>query len=124
MRRRKRVLIADPDRDIRRACASFVESHGHEVMCASDDKIAVTIVREERERGIHMLIINWSLPEKGAVPLIRQVRSQIQASVRPMIIVMGADPTPEMRDEIKRAGADDLVFNVTLTKYLADKGLV
>lgn len=59
-----RILIADDEAHVRDMLQRLLQKAGHEVICATDGRAAVTAAREER---VHLAILDIQMPRLDGI---------------------------------------------------------
>jgi len=97
-----RILVVDDEPQILRVLRRGLESHGFEVVAASDVASALQIFRS---MPIHLVITDLRMPDADGVQLCREIRS---SSTVP-IIVLSVKGEERTKVEALDAGADDYI---------------
>jgi len=71
--RRKKVLVADDDRDIVLALRIRLEAAGYEIVTAMDGKEAIEMIREEKP---DLAILDINMPEANAFTVLDEIRDE------------------------------------------------
>lgn len=100
---RQRILIVEDEPDIVRGLTDVLEFEGFEVVAAADGRSGV---REMRERGADMVILDLMLPDINGYQVCEEIRATDQ--IVPIIILTARG---QELDKIRglEAGADDYV---------------
>ena len=94
------VLIADDNKDLTEYIASKLSEF--EVLSAGDGDTALKMLRE---KNVDLLVSDISMPGKSGLELCREIRSDIEISHLPIIIV-SARASVESKIQAMEAGAD------------------
>jgi DNA-binding response OmpR family regulator len=84
-----RILIVDDDRALRHALAALLAAEGLDVAQAADGGAALSILRAER---VKLMLLDVGLPGMNGLEVLSKAA---ELPVRPLIVMMTADDTPE-----------------------------
>ncbi|MDB4918007.1 MAG: Type secretion system protein [Gemmatimonadetes bacterium] len=100
------ILFADDDPMLRHLATSILETGGYRVIQARDG--AEALAKIESGEDVALLITDLMMPGMGGDVLLAQLRSKVQTSLLPVIVLTGSD---EHDTEVKlmEAGADDYI---------------
>jgi CheY-like chemotaxis protein len=93
--RSARVLVVDDHEDVRDVIVAYLETLGYDVVQAASGPAALEILRVDRG-AIHLMIVDYAMPEMSGVELMRAVRSR--RPHLPVVIVTGYAETTEFDD--------------------------
>ncbi len=85
----KRILIVDDDRSLRHVLGRLLEAAGYSVAPAADGVEALELLKRKR---FDLVLLDIGLPLLNGLEVLGRLRKR---KVRPKIIVMTADDTPE-----------------------------
>ena len=97
-----RILVVDDEPQILRVLRRGLESHGFEVVAATDVASALQIFRS---MPIHLVITDLRMPDADGVQLCREIRSSSPVP----IIVLSVKGEERTKVEALDAGADDYI---------------
>jgi DNA-binding NtrC family response regulator len=92
---KKRVLVVDDEKDIRRLLSDFLSSEGFEVSVAKDGQESLD---QMRVNSFDLVITELHMPRMDGIEMLKHME---QASRRVKVIVMTADPTDRRLSEIR-----------------------
>lgn len=100
------ILFADDDPMLRHLATSILETGGYRVCQARDGAEALSII--ESGEDIALVITDLRMPGMGGDGLVKQLRSRMQTSMLPVIILTGSDEH-DLEVQLMDAGADDYI---------------
>lgn len=78
-----RILIADDDAHIARVMSIWLTRHGHEVVCASNGRKALELIRH---KSVDLVISDMNMPELDGMGFVKQLREFVGSPV-PVVIL-------------------------------------
>ncbi len=99
------ILVADDDEFVRGLIAEVLERAGYDVIQAESGMEAL---RFAAHSSIDAFILDVEMPGMTGIELCRQIRSQAQFKVTPILIITGADAYSELGAAFA-AGCDDFI---------------
>ncbi len=85
----KQILVVDDDRPLRHVLGRLLETAGYSVVSAADGVEALDQLERKR---FDLVLLDIGLPRVGGLEVLSRLRER---KVRPKVIVMTADDTPE-----------------------------
>ena len=90
---RETILVADDDTTVRRLLVSTLEKDGYRVLTASDGESALRAAREEPPA---LILLDWEMPGATGVEVTRALRSESNAALRDVpVVLITAQSGPE-----------------------------
>jgi DNA-binding NtrC family response regulator len=117
------ILLADDEEKILKTLGRALRDDGHEVVTASN---ATDASRLLSERSFDLLIIDFLMPDRTGLDVIREVSAGTPESERPAIVMMTAHGSIESAVEAMKLGARDYLqkpFEVDELLVLARRAL-
>jgi DNA-binding response OmpR family regulator len=99
---RKRILIAEDDKDLQEGLTLLFSLQGYKVIPAGDGMSAYNLAQNESP---DLIILDLSLPWADGYKVMERLRSSTSLSDIPIIILTGRDPSIN-RDRALKAGAE------------------
>jgi len=121
---RKRVLVVDDDRFIRRAIRHVVECLGYECLEAETGDEACTLALRERP---DLIVLDVMLPGINGYEVSRKIKGEVQRGTLekdiPILIVTARRTDSEEREEFLRtwSQADEFIYKPFDLEYLSDR---
>jgi CheY-like chemotaxis protein/HPt (histidine-containing phosphotransfer) domain-containing protein len=84
----------------------LLESAGHSVTLASDGEAALDLYEAQQP---DLAILDFNMPERTGVEVTSAIRAMEPTGTRLPIIILSASVTPETRERVQTAGADEFV---------------
>lgn len=120
------ILIADDDTDLAENCSMMLESHGYEVILASNGLEALERIHEQKP---DLLISDCVMPQMGGLRLSEEIKSRALENQFPILLMSGslkcqvAPGTSYDGFLYKPFLAEDLLSNVRklIPEYLINK---
>ena len=91
----KKVLLAEDDRFLRRACEAALSRRGMAVIAAEDGEQALTLIRAERP---DLVLLDLLMPKMTGIEVLRALRADAQLRDTPVLILSNSSRELEMRD--------------------------
>jgi DNA-binding NarL/FixJ family response regulator len=110
-----RILIVDDHQAVRRGVESIVTRHGLGEVCGEAEN-GEDAVRKVRELAPDLVTMDISMPVMNGLEATRQIRG---IAPQTKIVVLTMHSSPQMLEQAKQAGADDVV-----EKFAAEAELV
>src|SRR5687767_5840030 len=98
------ILLVDDEEKILKTLGRALRDDGHEVVTASDGKDAQRLLAE---RSFDLLIIDFLMPHRTGMDVIRELATSIPESERPAMVMMNAHGSIESDVEAMKLGARD-----------------
>jgi two-component system chemotaxis response regulator CheY len=99
---RKKVLVIDDSRTVRRQVSSVLNEAGYDVVEAADGKSGVDMISSTDDLALVLCDVN--MPQMNGVDLLAEVKSQPRNAELP-ILMMTVEGKPELMQRAKDAGA-------------------
>ena len=91
----KKVVLAEDDRFLRRACETALTRLGISVLSAEDGDRALALVRSERP---DLVLLDLLMPKMTGIEVLRALRKDEQTRGIPVLILSNSSRELEMRD--------------------------
>ena len=117
------ILLADDEEKILKTLGRALRDDGHEVITASNAKDAARLLSE---RSIDLLVIDFLMPDRTGLDVIRDLAATTPESERPAVVMMTAHGSIESAVEAMKLGARDYLqkpFEVEELLVLARRAL-
>jgi DNA-binding NtrC family response regulator len=117
------ILLADDEEKILKTLGRALRDDGHEVITASNAKEAARLLSE---RSFDLLIIDFLMPDRTGLDVIRDLAASSPESERPAVVMMTAHGSIESAVEAMKLGARDYLqkpFEVDELLVLARRAL-
>ena len=102
----KHILIVDDEEDHRLLLADLLESKGYSISTAKNAKQALAQLSTQTA---DLVITDFMMPEMNGLELIRAMARKVWLNMIP-VILLTANPTENLEDLAKSAGAFSTVF--------------
>ena len=96
------ILLADDEEKILKTLGRALRDDGHEVITASNAKDAARLLSE---RSIDLLVIDFLMPDRTGLDVIRDLAATTPESERPAVVMMTAHGSIESAVEAMKLGA-------------------
>jgi two-component system response regulator AtoC len=117
------ILLADDEEKILKTLGRALRDDGHEVITASNAKDATRLLSE---RSVDLLVIDFLMPDRTGLDVIRELAATTPESERPAVVMMTAHGSIESAVEAMKLGARDYLqkpFEVEELLVLARRAL-
>jgi two-component system response regulator AtoC len=117
------ILLADDEEKILKTLGRALRDDGHEVVTASNARDATRLLSE---RSFDVLIIDFLMPDRTGLDVIRDLAASAPESERPAVVMMTAHGSIESAVEAMKLGARDYLqkpFEVDELLVLARRAL-
>ena len=117
------ILLADDEEKILKTLGRALRDDGHEVITASNAKDAARLLAE---RSFDLLVIDFLMPDRTGLDVIRELAAAAPESERPAVVMMTAHGSIESAVEAMKLGARDYLqkpFEVDELLVLARRAL-
>ena len=117
------ILLADDEEKILKTLGRALRDDGHEVVTASNAKEAARLLAE---RSFDLLIIDFLMPDRTGLDVIRDLAAGTPEAERPAVVMMTAHGSIESAVEAMKLGARDYLqkpFEVEELLVLARRSL-
>jgi two-component system, NtrC family, response regulator AtoC len=117
------ILLADDEEKILKTLGRALRDDGHEVITASNARDAARLLSE---RSVDLLIIDFLMPDRTGLDVIRDLAAGTPEAERPAIVMMTAHGSIESAVEAMKLGARDYLqkpFEVDELLVLARRAL-
>ena len=98
---KKRILIADDDRDFVEVLRERLESVGYETICAYEGIRAIQLANKEQPDAI---ILDWKMPAGQGSDVLKGLKERSVTRHIPVLVVTGVDD-PDIEEKAVRLGA-------------------
>ena len=99
---RKRVLIAEDDEFLRKACEDGLRSGGYEVIAARDGEEALRSVRVDPP---DVMLLDWLLPKMTGSEVLREVKADPRSRDLPVLILSNSTRREDRRRALELGAA-------------------
>lgn len=98
-----RILVAEDDRFLRRACAAALRRAGYETLLAEDGDEAIALARAE---GPDLILLDLLMPRVSGIEVLRALRGEPATRGIPVLILSNSSKALEMEQayELEVAG--------------------
>ena len=107
----KRVLLAEDDRFLRRACETSLRERGFTVATAADGEEALRSARAERP---DLIVLDMLMPKLSGLDVLRAVRSDASTRSVPVLMMCSSDSDQDMQ-ALARMGANGCLVKARLS---------
>lgn len=107
----KRILVAEDDRFLRRACEMSLRQLGYTVLIAKDGEEALAVIQAERP---HLVLLDLLMPKVSGLEVLRSLRSAEPTRSIPVLILTNSS-RPQDMEEINALGADGYQVKANLS---------
>src|SRR5687768_18309434 len=117
------ILLVDDEEKILKTLGRALRDDGHELVTAANGKDAQRILAE---RSFDLLIIDFLMPDRTGMDVIRELATSMPESERPAMVMMTAHGSIESAVEAMKLGARDYLqkpFEVEELLVLARRAL-
>ncbi|MBY0496699.1 MAG: sigma-54 dependent transcriptional regulator [Cyanobacteria bacterium] len=117
------ILLADDEEKILKTLGRALRDDGHEVITASNAKDATRLLSE---RSVDLLVIDFLMPDRTGLDVIRDLAASTPEAERPAVVMMTAHGSIESAVEAMKLGARDYLqkpFEVEELLVLARRAL-
>ena len=117
------ILLADDEEKILKTLGRALRDDGHEVVTASNAKEAARLLSE---RSFDLLVIDFLMPDRTGLDVIRDLAANTPEAERPAVVMMTAHGSIESAVEAMKLGARDYLqkpFEVDELLVLARRAL-
>jgi len=112
----KRILLAEDDRFLRRACETSLRQLGFTTLVAVDGEEALRLIRAEQP---DLILLDLLMPKVSGLEVLRALRSDAATRAIPVLVLTNSSREQDVR-EILALGADyQIKANLSLQE-LAD----
>lgn len=107
----KRVVLAEDDKFLRRACETALRRSGIDVVTAEDGEQALAVIRAERP---DLVLLDLLMPKKTGIEVLRALRADQQTRDTPVLILSNSSRELEM-SEARTLGIVEYVIKANLS---------
>lgn len=108
---RKRVLIVEDDRFLRRACQARLEQQGYMILTAQDGEEAVRVARTEIP---DLILLDLLMPKLHGLEVLRILRAEEGTRAIPVLVLSNSSRQGDM-DDIQRLGISGYFVKANLS---------
>jgi two-component system sensor histidine kinase RpfC len=101
-----RILVAEDNATNQAIIRKLLESAGHSVTVATDGEEALDVYEAQRP---DLAILDFNMPERSGVEVTSAIRAMEPSGTHLPIVILSASVTPETRERVSVAGADEFV---------------
>jgi CheY-like chemotaxis protein len=114
----KKVLLAEDDRFLRRACATALGKRGFVVLLAEDGEQALEVARRELPA---LVLLDLLMPKMTGIEVLRALHEDVATRHIPIVILSNSSRELEMRDARELGAVDYLVKANLSLQALGDR---
>jgi CheY-like chemotaxis protein len=92
---KKKILLAEDDRFLRRACETALTRRGLHVVAAEDGEQALALIRSERP---DLVLLDLLMPKMTGIEVLRTLRADPEIANIPVLILSNSSRELEMHD--------------------------
>lgn len=107
----KRVLVAEDDRVLRRACEEILKRGGYTVLSAEDGAAALELARQEHP---DLVLLDLLMPKLSGLDVLRSLKAADETRDIPVVILSNSSRAIEM-DEATALGAAGYLVKANLS---------
>lgn len=107
----KRVLLAEDDRFLRRACETSLRERGFTVATAADGEEALRSARADRP---DLIVLDMLMPKLSGLDVLRAVRSDVSTRSVPVLIMSSSGSDHDI-ETAARLGANGCLVKAKLS---------
>jgi len=96
----KRVLLAEDDRFLRRACEQSLRQRGYTVISAPDGEAALQLARSERP---DLILLDMLMPRMTGLDVLRALKADAQTREIPVLVLSNSSREQDVQ-EVTRLG--------------------
>jgi CheY-like chemotaxis protein len=96
----KRVLLAEDDRFLRRACEQSLRKRGYTVISAPDGEAALQLARSERP---DLILLDMLMPRMTGLDVLRALKADAQTREIPVLVLSNSSREQDVQ-EVTRLG--------------------
>lgn len=96
----KRVLLAEDDRFLRRACEQSLRQRGYTVTSAVDGEAALQLARSERP---DLILLDMLMPRMTGLDVLRALKADAQTRAIPVLVLSNSSREQDIQ-EVTRLG--------------------
>jgi CheY-like chemotaxis protein len=96
----KRVLLAEDDRFLRRACEQSLRQRGYTVISAPDGEAALQLARRERP---DLILLDMLMPRMTGLDVLRALKAGAQTREIPVLVLSNSSREQDVQ-EVTRLG--------------------
>ena len=108
---KKRVLVAEDDRFLRRACEAALRQLGLTVVTAADGEEALRIARSQ---PLDLILLDLLMPKLSGIEVLRAIRSEETMRSIPVVILTNSSRGQEA-DQAKQLGVEGYQVKANLS---------
>jgi two-component system sensor histidine kinase RpfC len=101
-----RILVAEDNPTNQAIIRQLLEAAGHTVTLACDGEEALDVYEAQRP---DLAILDFNMPERSGVEVTSAIRAMEPLGTHLPIVILSASVTPETRERVSVAGADEFV---------------
>jgi two-component system alkaline phosphatase synthesis response regulator PhoP len=109
--RPKRVLLAEDDRFLRRACEASLTRRGIQVLSAADGEAALALARAER---VDLILLDVLMPKMDGLDVLRRLKSDESTQQIPVLVLSNTSRDQDVL-EVSRLGALGFLVKANLS---------
>ena len=114
----KRILLAEDDRFIRRACEASLRQRGFEILTAADGEEALRLAQAERP---DLILLDLLMPKVSGVEVLRTLKGTDETKAIPVVIVTNSSGELTREDALKMGATAYLVKAHLTLQELGDR---
>lgn len=114
----KRILLAEDDRFLRRACEASLRQRGFEILTAADGQEALRLAQAESP---DLILLDLLMPKVSGVEVLRTLKAADETKAIPVVIVTNSSGELAREDALKMGAAAYLVKANLSLQELGDR---
>lgn len=107
----KRILVAEDDRFLRRACEMSLRQLGFTVLLAKDGEEALAMIETER---LDLILLDLLMPKVTGLDVLRTLKARADTQSLPVLILTNSSRAQDI-EEIRALGADGYQVKANLS---------
>jgi CheY-like chemotaxis protein len=107
----KRVLLAEDDRVLRRACESGLRRRGVTVITAADGEMALQLARSDAP---DLILLDMLMPKLTGLEVLRSLRADARTRAVPVLVLSNSSREADVR-EVMQLGVEGYLVKSNLS---------
>jgi DNA-binding response OmpR family regulator len=99
---RKRILLVEDDRFLRRACEASLQQRGFDVTTATDGEQALLLLRTE---PFALVLLDLLMPKKPGIEVLAELRADERTRALPVLILSNSSREEDKRRAVELGAA-------------------
>lgn len=102
----KRILLAEDDRFLRRACEVSLRQRGFTVLAAMDGEEALRLARAEIP---DLVLLDLLMPKRSGLEVLRSLKAEPETRAIPVLVLSNSSREGEMQEAVRLGAVGYLV---------------